>query len=325
MTTAPAGDHHAAAGAALDLDLTQDDTLLARARHVAMGTFRCAPASPVFDGSGPLNRHHIVFARTWSEIEHTDGESIVCGPGVLTFYNPGDSYRRHRLSPQGDHSDYLVLDAAYLRTVLDAMAPQLGEHGHDPSRFPLRYAPCPAPAYLGLRQLMDQLRLGRIAMAIEFETRVAELLSCTIDHAARFWSERLRRPPPRRHGLRGALKRARVERVKRHIAQHFERQLSLDDLARVACVDACYLARTFREATGTPLHEYILLVRLLASLELLAHAPGRISEIAHQLGFAHHSHFTQRFRERFGQTPQAFLSSVSVAKLAALRLEHRLD
>ena len=61
-------------------------------------------------------------------------------------------------------------------------------------------------------------------------------------------------------------------------------------------------ARVFREETGFSLHGYRTQLRLRLALDALA-AGREIGELAHDLGFASHSHFTDSFRRVFGVAP----------------------
>jgi AraC-like DNA-binding protein len=49
----------------------------------------------------------------------------------------------------------------------------------------------------------------------------------------------------------------------------------------------------------------VLRCRLSKALDLLLDSDAEIGAIAHEAGFASHSHFTARFGDRFGVTPAA--------------------
>jgi AraC-like DNA-binding protein len=59
----------------------------------------------------------------------------------------------------------------------------------------------------------------------------------------------------------------------------------------------------FQERTGVPVHRYLTLLRLRASLERLAEGASDLTELALELGFSSHSHFTDAFRREFGFSP----------------------
>jgi AraC-like DNA-binding protein len=65
-------------------------------------------------------------------------------------------------------------------------------------------------------------------------------------------------------------------------------------------------SRIFLQQTGLPVHRYLTLLRLRASLELIAAPRTDLTSIALDLGFSSHSHFTDVFRREFGETPSDF-------------------
>jgi AraC-like DNA-binding protein len=66
-----------------------------------------------------------------------------------------------------------------------------------------------------------------------------------------------------------------------------------------------HLARTFKARTGFSLHGYRNQLRLRAALERLRDPKAALIDIALDLGFSSHSHFTETFRRNFGKTPSA--------------------
>ena len=52
-----------------------------------------------------------------------------------------------------------------------------------------------------------------------------------------------------------------------------------------------------------PVHRYLTLLRLRASLDRLAGGENNLTALALELGFSSHSHFADAFRREFGRTP----------------------
>jgi AraC-like DNA-binding protein len=80
--------------------------------------------------------------------------------------------------------------------------------------------------------------------------------------------------------------------------------LSLSDIAREGDVSVFRVCRVFRAATGSTLHAYRNQMRLQAALERLGGGES-LTEVALDLGYSSHSHFTAAFRELFGVTPSS--------------------
>jgi AraC-like DNA-binding protein len=77
----------------------------------------------------------------------------------------------------------------------------------------------------------------------------------------------------------------------------------IGSLAREVGCSPYHLARLFRRATGTSIHQYLLRLRLAIALGRLAQGETDLGRLAADLGFAHHSHFSASFRRIFGLTP----------------------
>ena len=64
-----------------------------------------------------------------------------------------------------------------------------------------------------------------------------------------------------------------------------------------------HLARQFREATGETIARHLTRLRLALAAERIAGGERDLARLASELGFAHHSHLSARFRGLFGATP----------------------
>jgi AraC-like DNA-binding protein len=101
-----------------------------------------------------------------------------------------------------------------------------------------------------------------------------------------------------------------VESARDVIARRFTENLSLSEVAREAESSVFHLARVFKARTGLSLHAYRNQLRLRAALERLAQPGLELIDIALDLGFSSHSHFTDTFRRSFGKTPSAVRESL---------------
>ena len=107
--------------------------------------------------------------------------------------------------------------------------------------------------------------------------------------------------PHTRRGLSPGAKR----RVLEYMDAHFNEQLTLESLARVAGLSAHHFARAFRQSTGEPPHQYLLRRRIERATEMLKQPELPLSEIALAVGFSDHSHFARHFRRLVGMSPGA--------------------
>jgi AraC family transcriptional regulator len=117
----------------------------------------------------------------------------------------------------------------------------------------------------------------------------------------------------------GPAQRLRVDRARALVAASPTERWDLGRLARTLGCSPFHLARQFRALTGETISRYVLRLRLAVALERLADGERDLAALAIGLGFAHHSHFTSRFRAAFGITPRDARELLTRADLAAMR------
>jgi len=84
-----------------------------------------------------------------------------------------------------------------------------------------------------------------------------------------------------------------------------EAHASVTSLARESGIHPVVLARQFRGAYGMSPREYRTFVMVRRALQLLVRTKAGIAEIAHDCGFADHSHLCRAFRVSLGVSPRA--------------------
>ncbi|HYM36032.1 MAG TPA: helix-turn-helix transcriptional regulator [Steroidobacteraceae bacterium] len=118
---------------------------------------------------------------------------------------------------------------------------------------------------------------------------------------------------------RSSTRNRSIERVKEAVALHPERKWTLAELSRLANVSPYHLAHLFRRDVGISVHKYVLRSRLAKSLESVLDSTTPLIMVAHDNGFASHSHFTARFRDLFGVTPKTARRNASGKNAAQMR------
>ena len=90
-------------------------------------------------------------------------------------------------------------------------------------------------------------------------------------------------------------------------------------LAKIANLAPFHLCHVFRELVGTSVYNYVLQERLARALDHVMDQGDDLTAIAMQVGFASHSHFTERFRRFFGCTPAELRRNTSVGRVREMR------
>ena len=118
-------------------------------------------------------------------------------------------------------------------------------------------------------------------------------------------------------GLAGAMHRvndpallsrhfAELMPVIRHVEEHYQADVSMAEMARLAGLSTTHFNRRFRQLLRMTPTGYLRTVRIQRARTLLATTRKPLAEIAALTGFTDQSHFTRRFRQTTGLTPAAY-------------------
>ena len=91
-----------------------------------------------------------------------------------------------------------------------------------------------------------------------------------------------------------------------YIHSHITEELSMEDLASVACVTKPYFIRLFKQEIGTSPLQYVNSKKVERAQLLLYTTDMPVKEVAYTLGFSDHSYFIRMFRKMMGITPQDY-------------------
>jgi AraC family transcriptional regulator len=105
------------------------------------------------------------------------------------------------------------------------------------------------------------------------------------------------------------LGRRRLSRVLDYIEVSLEGDLTIDQLAAIACLSRFHFARAFKAAIGQSPRRYVNAKRLERAKALLIRADRSLIDIALALSFSCQSNFTRAFRQATGLTPGQYRRS----------------
>lgn len=95
--------------------------------------------------------------------------------------------------------------------------------------------------------------------------------------------------------------------ARQHLQRHFAEHLSLDDLARVACLSKYHFARLFKRAFGITPHRMQTSLRMQAAADRIRLDQTCLTTIAHTVGYTDLATFSRHFRGYFGVAPSRWL------------------
>lgn len=238
----------------------------------------------------------LVFPYRGTFLRHIGDDTTVADPHVLLFFNAGEPYQVSHPVAGGDASLSITLRPALLRE----LAPRLLLTGTEAPCFREQSRIIDARTQVLVALLRHSLDCGS-ATPLEAESLVLTLVR-------RAFGERTSRT---RGGTYGQTKL--VERTKLLLMAAPERKWSLTAIGTELKVSPVYLTQVFRRVEGLPLHQYLLRLRLARALDRLGQVED-LSQLALDLGFSSHSHFTAAFRQVYGRSPADFQRATQVRR-----------
>lgn len=97
-----------------------------------------------------------------------------------------------------------------------------------------------------------------------------------------------------------------VESTIQYIDEHYAQDLSLQQLAELAGINANYLCTLFKAETDMIIIEYTTFVRMEKAKNLLRCDNSRLADIARQIGYKDEKYFMRIFKRSIGVTPAEF-------------------
>ncbi|MDR6101687.1 AraC family transcriptional regulator [Agrobacterium larrymoorei] len=179
----------------------------------------------------------------------------------------------------------------------------LREYDLDPARIELRYEAIDEDPFIEfaanqiLREMSSESAGGRL-----FIETLAVSLSA---HLIRSYSG----SPVTPSGTVRAekpLDSKRLLRVEEYVDFHLDNDLTVTDLASIACMSVGHFTRAFKLATGKSPHVFVNDKRMALAKQRLSDENWTIEAVALAAGFSSHANFTRAFKNTTGMTPNAF-------------------
>jgi AraC family transcriptional regulator len=241
--------------------------------------------------------NNIVLMRHGAFSRHFGRRTITADVNQAVFFSRESTYRVSHPSDCGDRGTVFTVSPRVLNDIVRELDPSIDEHPDQPFRFVT--GPCDSSVFWRHRELVQRLDSGEPLEPLWADVTALQLVADVLESA--FEQRRIARKPKRQ--ATSADYASLAEAAKTYLAAQMSERITLDDVARAVHASPFHLARIFQQQTGVPVHRYLTQLRLRASLERLAQDATDITEIALELGFSSHSHFTDAFRREFGRAP----------------------
>lgn len=102
-----------------------------------------------------------------------------------------------------------------------------------------------------------------------------------------------------------------LDGIAAHIRENYMKDLTLDVLASMACVNRFKLSKAFKERFGKTFTSYLNNIRVKSAAELLKNPDLSITEISHSVGYGNVVHFDRVFRTAYGVSPREYRKRIS--------------
>lgn len=266
--------------------------LLFASELVEAGTFGVTRDDPAFASAGAMrDRIELVFPVVPVAIEQEGLPPFIADALRVVWYQPRQKFLRRAISESGDRCLWLGFAPDCVESALAC------SHGAASFRKPqdCRGAGSSTAPLAIARARFHRFLAGATAPAsLQIEERALALLH----QALRTGPETLLSPLTN-HERRCAW------RARELLGCRFAEDMPLALLAREAGCSAFHLARAFRRATGHSLHGFQTRLRLRHAVDRLSQGDEEAGNLAQDLGFCSHSHFSAAFRREYGVTPSS--------------------
>jgi AraC-like DNA-binding protein len=98
----------------------------------------------------------------------------------------------------------------------------------------------------------------------------------------------------------------RLSEAVQYLHTHYAKPLTTRQLASMVGVSSSQFARRFHKLFNATLRQYLLRIRIRAAGRLLTQSDKSITEIAVEIGFYDHAHFSRTFSRLMGIAPLAY-------------------
>ena len=101
-----------------------------------------------------------------------------------------------------------------------------------------------------------------------------------------------------------------IEQVKDYIKAHYAEDMSIKELADVACVSQNYFSALFKKETGQNYKAYLTSIRMEEAIKLLRTTDLKTYEIGEKVGYNNVRRFVDAFKQIYNVSPMEYRKSL---------------
>ncbi|WP_405078892.1 AraC family transcriptional regulator [Paenibacillus chitinolyticus] len=103
--------------------------------------------------------------------------------------------------------------------------------------------------------------------------------------------------------------RSALERTRHYIENHYQTNITIDELARMAEVSPKYYGDLFKKTYGLSVTDYLTEQRVNRAKQLMALSQSRLKDIAHVVGYQDEFYFSRKFKQEVGVSPTVYMKN----------------
>lgn len=272
--------------------------LLLRSVGFSVGEFRC-PGLPAHTEAECSLFPEIAIPRSGQYLRSDENGTVLLGKTVLAFFEAGKPYTIQHLQPQPDLTTVIAItDPNALHASLGVRLPAGRAFARSAVRMPLE-------VIVLHRRLLRDLSRGADSLLAAEETTANLILAALALNLAE--AQELARLLPDSRNL-AEIDHAHAEQVVRYLSSAFRERITLETVSREVGLSPFHLCRLFQAVMKTSIHQFVISLRLDASVAELLETDKSITEIALDAGFSSHSHFTALMSRALGKPPSVVRS-----------------
>jgi AraC family transcriptional regulator len=243
--------------------------------------------------------NNIVLMRHGAFSKHFGSRAFTADVNQAVFFSKDTTYRVSHPADCGDRGTVFTVTPRVLNDIVRELDPTVDEHPDQPFKFVT--GPCSSAIFLRHRSLVQRLEQAETEPLEPLWAEVSSLQLVADVLESAFAKQGVNKKPKR--GVTVSEHAERAEAAKSYLADRLSERITLDDVASAVNVSPFHFARIFQEQTGVPVHRYLMRLRLRAAMDRLSDPSCDLTELALELGFSSHSHFSDSFKREFGKTP----------------------
>lgn len=97
-----------------------------------------------------------------------------------------------------------------------------------------------------------------------------------------------------------------VKKAKAYIMEHYDSDISLDEVSREVNISPYYFSKVFKEESGENFIEYLTKVRIEKAKEMLEEPDSSVKEVSIRSGYSDPNYFSRIFKKQTDMTPREY-------------------